>query len=230
VIQLAPSLLEFELEACPVPPDEMVADDRRTYDRRHGRGRPPRPGGGVTTPAAVRTSQLSLAAVPTAVGCARLFVRTVLEQWRLARLVDTAELLASELVTHSVTAAGGANPPASGGLLADVSLIQVKLTQVADDLVVSVWDRDMRPPEVPEADPGAPGGRGMQLVQRMSKRWGYQFLETGGRIIWCVVGAMTHATSCGLPIRMPPVLPAPRTEIEDDPVLLRRVIEQLRRI
>jgi hypothetical protein len=228
VIQLAPSLLEFELEACPVPADEMAADDHRTYDRRHGH--PPRLGG-VTSPAAApRTSQLSLAAVPTAVGCARLFVRAVLEQWRLGRLVDTAELLTSELVTHSVAAAGGAHPPTAGGLVADVCLIQVKLTQVADDLVVSVWDRDMRPPDVPQAGSDAPGGRGIQLVQRMSKRWGYHFLETGGKIIWCVVGAMSHSTPCGLPIRMPAVLPAPRAEIEDDPVLLRRVIEQLRRI
>src|SRR5271155_246321 len=47
---------------------------------------------------------LLLAAIPTAPSCARGHVRAVAREWSLPELADTAELLASELVTNAVQA------------------------------------------------------------------------------------------------------------------------------
>lgn len=47
-----------------------------------------------------------LAALPSAVGCARRFVRFILERWRLFGLIDTAEAVAAELITDAVSATG----------------------------------------------------------------------------------------------------------------------------
>jgi hypothetical protein len=44
---------------------------------------------------------LELGAFPSAVPCARGYVRTVALEWGLPDLADTAELLASELVTNA---------------------------------------------------------------------------------------------------------------------------------
>jgi hypothetical protein len=49
-------------------------------------------------------SSLAFAALPTAPACARGHVREVAHEWGLPGLADTAELLASELVTNSVQA------------------------------------------------------------------------------------------------------------------------------
>jgi hypothetical protein len=49
-------------------------------------------------------SHLSFAALPLAVSCARLHVRWVCLEWGFGSISDTAELLASELMTNAVQA------------------------------------------------------------------------------------------------------------------------------
>src|SRR5580698_9874409 len=49
-------------------------------------------------------THLELAALPSAVPCARGHVRAVALEWGLQELADTAELLASELVTNAIRA------------------------------------------------------------------------------------------------------------------------------
>lgn len=51
-------------------------------------------------------THLELAALPSAVPCARGHVRAVALEWGLQELADTAELLASELVTNAIQASG----------------------------------------------------------------------------------------------------------------------------
>jgi anti-sigma regulatory factor (Ser/Thr protein kinase) len=54
-----------------------------------------------STQQAVLQTHLELAALATAPGCARDHVRLVAREWGLPHLADTAELLASELVTNA---------------------------------------------------------------------------------------------------------------------------------
>src|SRR5258708_12406695 len=49
-------------------------------------------------------TRLNLAALPSAPACARGHVRSVACEWGLPDLADTAELLASELITNAVLA------------------------------------------------------------------------------------------------------------------------------
>jgi hypothetical protein len=53
------------------------------------------------------SSSLELAALPTAVPCARLHARHLAWEWGLTGLTDTIELLVSELTTNSVQAMAG---------------------------------------------------------------------------------------------------------------------------
>jgi anti-sigma regulatory factor (Ser/Thr protein kinase) len=175
-------------------------------------------------------NSLSLAAVPSAVSCARLFVTNVLEQWRLTYLADMAELLTSELVTNSVKATGITDPSPRSALLGDVCLIQVQLVLMADSLFIGVWDRDERPPVLREPDLESEGGRGMLMIETMSERWGYQYSKTGGKVVWFELKLAGHTTPSGLPIRTPNTVPAGHFEVEDDMALLRRVVERLRRL
>jgi hypothetical protein len=50
-------------------------------------------------------------AVPRAAGDARAFTTRVLDAWGLSHLVETAELLVSELITDAVKRAGGVMDP-----------------------------------------------------------------------------------------------------------------------
>jgi hypothetical protein len=51
-------------------------------------------------------SYLELAALPTAVPCARLHAKNILHEWQMANLTDTVELLVSEIVTNAVRGIG----------------------------------------------------------------------------------------------------------------------------
>ena len=59
----------------------------------------------MTDPWPLRSS-LELGALPTAASCACLHAKHVLWEWGLSSLVDSAELLVSELVTNAVNATG----------------------------------------------------------------------------------------------------------------------------
>ncbi len=227
----ASTLLDFDSTAYRTQLDEVANYDHRPLGWSYSRGYPPWPGHVASASAtAQRTNSLTLAAVPSAVSCARLFVGNVLRQWGFAHLVDTAELLTSELVTNSVKTTGITDPSPRSALLGEVHLIQVQLVLAADDLVIGVWDRDRRPPVLREPDLDAEGGRGMFLIESMSRRWGCDHPTTGGKVVWFELGTAVRTTASGLPIRTPNRVPAGRVEIADELVLLQRVVERLRRL
>jgi anti-sigma regulatory factor (Ser/Thr protein kinase) len=178
-----------------------------------------------------RTSKLTLAAVPTAVSCSRAFVRCVLGQWRLGHLTETAQLLTSELVTNAVKATGTMDPSLGAVLFGEAHLIQVRLHLVSGGLVIGVWDRDPRPPVRKEPDRDAENGRGLLLVEGLSKRWGCHKLSgTSGKVVWCELDTAPPTTGSGLPVRTPGAVPGQGVEVADDMALLERVLEGLRRL
>lgn len=146
--------------------------------------RPVRHGDMAGSGATRQATKLTLAAVPAAVGRSRAFVRHVLYQWRLAHLTETAELLTSELVTNAVEATGTSDVSPRCAVVGDVHLIEVRVV-LAECLFVGVWDRDARLPVPQEPDLGAESGRGLFLVDFLSKRWGYYHPPvTGGKVVW----------------------------------------------
>jgi anti-sigma regulatory factor (Ser/Thr protein kinase) len=132
-------------------------------------------------------TRLELAAFPSAVSCARGHVRSVVWEWGLAYLADTAELLTSELVTNAVQA--------SERLKARVDLLImpiVRLWLISDrnSLIIHVWDVSSRMPSLCAAEPDAEGGRGLLLVDALSADWG-AYRKADGKVVWVMIGS-TH--------------------------------------
>jgi anti-sigma regulatory factor (Ser/Thr protein kinase) len=128
-------------------------------------------------------TRLPLAALPTAPACARGHVRTVAHEWGLHHLADTAELLTSELVTNAVQASQ------NFGIRADLAAVPVVLLQVTSDkasIVIHVWDGSDAMPTRRSAMPDEEGGRGLMLVETLSKDWG-AYRKDGGKVVWAQI-------------------------------------------
>jgi anti-sigma regulatory factor (Ser/Thr protein kinase) len=128
-------------------------------------------------------THLELAALPTAVPCARLHVRSIAHEWGLPNQAHTAELVASELVTNSIQACERLR------LRADVAAVPVvRLWLVSDQisLLIRVWDAC---PEMPvRQDPSLDqdSGRGLMLVDTLSKEWG-TYQKANGKVVWAMI-------------------------------------------
>jgi anti-sigma regulatory factor (Ser/Thr protein kinase) len=128
-------------------------------------------------------TDLSLAALPTAPSCARGHVRTIAREWGLADLADTAELLVSELVTNAIQAS--AKVRATG-----TPVVHLRLTSDRTSMVIHVWDASSEMPVIrlgtDELD--EEGGRGLLLVETLSKDWGV-VRKADGKVVWCLITA-----------------------------------------
>ncbi|MFF7949853.1 ATP-binding protein [Streptomyces griseorubiginosus] len=115
---------------------------------------------------------------PRAVTVARRTLRLILTMHGLIRLLDTAELLAAELVSNAVRHTKG---PAA-----------LRVRWAAGVLRIGAWDADPRPPEPPgEFGLMEEGGRGLALVKACADLWGWQPLARGGnrgKFVWCELG------------------------------------------
>lgn len=141
---------------------------------------------------------LTLAAVATAVPCARLFTTHCLRRMGVCgNLTDTAEVIVSELVTNAVKATGTTRRLSALGILnTRLSLINVSLRLTSTSLFIEVWDRDNQPPLLGHPLLDQEGGRGLLLVAALSKRWGYCPTDQGGKVVWC---ELDRADSTGCP-------------------------------
>ncbi|MPY58994.1 ATP-binding protein [Streptomyces spongiae] len=116
-----------------------------------------------------------------AVTISRRTLRLVLTMHGLIGLVDTAELLATELVSNAVRHTKG---PAA-----------LKISWSAGVLRIGAWDTDPEPPEPPERLEQLPeleDGRGLALVRACSDLWGWQPLTGHGnwvKYVWCECAA-----------------------------------------
>jgi len=131
-------------------------------------------------------THLELAALPSAVPCARGHVRAVALEWGLEELADTAELLASELVTNALRASDRLRIRAD---LAIVPVVRLWLESDRASIVIHVWDGSDEMPVRHEANPGDESGRGLMLVESLGKDWG-AYREASGKVVWVVIGGM----------------------------------------
>jgi anti-sigma regulatory factor (Ser/Thr protein kinase) len=125
------------------------------------------------------------AAIPTAAGDARAFTISVLDAWGLPHLIETAELLVSELITNSIKHAGGLIYP-FGEPVGDVPPVILSVSRF-DALLVQVWDASSEPAVHRTAADDDIDGRGLDLVDALAKEWGCDVLETGGKVVWFAI-------------------------------------------
>ncbi|MEU8270398.1 ATP-binding protein [Sphaerisporangium sp. NPDC049002] len=134
------------------------------------------------------TSRLALAALPGSVRTARRHVHDLLHRWELPHLIETAELVVSELSTNAIRATGiMTDSPGYGELTGGLNAICVSLHVVDSRAVIEVWDASPSPPHIKDADPDDEGGRGLFLVEALTTRWGFRRPETGGKVVWAEI-------------------------------------------
>ena len=105
------------------------------------------------------------------VGRLRRIGAAMVARWAYPGLVESAELLISELVTNALRY--GAD-----------DAIAFKLVLAADAFVIEVDDGSPGRPQVREAGPDEESGRGMLLVSVVADEWG---VSPDGARTWCVL-------------------------------------------
>lgn len=114
-------------------------------------------------------SRLSLASDATSAYKARCFVRTALKRSEAQAFEAGAVLLVSELVTNAVL---------------HTRTDPEVLVRVHDGQVwIGVRDGSKLAPVTRRHDPDAATGRGLQLVERVAARWGFEADESG-KVVW----------------------------------------------
>ncbi|WP_030621715.1 ATP-binding protein [Streptomyces fulvoviolaceus] len=118
---------------------------------------------------------------PRAVTVCRRTLRLILTVHGLIRLTDTAELLATELLSNAVLHTKG--------------LVILRVGWSAGALRIGAWDADPEPPEPPrpvDQLTNAENGRGLTLVRACADVWGWQPQSRNGnrgKYVWCELAA-----------------------------------------
>jgi anti-sigma regulatory factor (Ser/Thr protein kinase) len=113
-----------------------------------------------------------LAPRPESAKVARDFTRLTLRGWRMARLSDVAELVVSELVTNALR-----HGLLSARWMPGEHPIRLRLLRQLPYLMCMVTDPDTAGPVRVDSHSGAESGRGLQVVETCSVRWGWQRLD-----------------------------------------------------
>jgi anti-sigma regulatory factor (Ser/Thr protein kinase) len=144
---------------------------------------PARPG----QPRPLDTGAFSLVTLPTSPFWARRYTRFFLDSCRgmSEATAETAELLVSELVTNAVRFAGDPGRALRYSERANPGLISLSLRHFREGLLIEVYDSDKNPPIRSPADDDGGNGRGLMLVDALSKEWWYFFPPGGGKVVYC---------------------------------------------
>lgn len=132
----------------------------------------------------LQQTQVHLAAQLTSPRASRLFVARSLLDWHLISLVAGASLVVSELVTNAVVHAA--------------STVDVTLSRADGRIQMLVADQGAGHPQprVDEPEQHVLGGRGLLLVQAVTRGWGVLPARPGGKTVWAIfdVPAKPNAT------------------------------------
>lgn len=105
---------------------------------------------------------------------ARRFAASILSSWHCDVLVESAQLLISELVVNAVLHAESA--------------VTVRLSLRPGVLRVEVADASPAPPQPRSVDPTAVTGRGLLIVETVASSWGVEPTDHG-KAVWFELAA-----------------------------------------
>jgi hypothetical protein len=126
-------------------------------------------------------THLELAALPTAVPCARMHAKAVVLEWGLPALTENTELIVSELVTNSIRAV---QLPVGDDFT--VAVVRLWLFTDLHRVLIRVWDGSRQMPARRDAGLDEVSGRGLMLVEYLSSEWG-AFRDGEGKVVWALV-------------------------------------------
>jgi len=140
-------------------------------------------------PRPMDAGMFALVTLPTSPFWARRYTRSFLDSFRgmTEGTAETAELLVSELVTNAVRFAGDPARKLRYSERANASLISLSLRHFCEGLLIEVYDTDSNPPIRSNPDDDAENGRGLMLVDALSKEWSYFFPQGGGKVVYCLL-------------------------------------------
>jgi anti-sigma regulatory factor (Ser/Thr protein kinase) len=135
---------------------------------------------------AVAVSRLDLVSLPSAPARARRHTKATLTGWQAGELIDTAELLVSELVTNAIRFSR--RGPGGQARPREVPDITVTLRLLNAELIIEVADPDPNPPVLAsDVADDAESGRGLLITEALSREWSYHLSPDGGKVVYCVI-------------------------------------------
>jgi hypothetical protein len=113
---------------------------------------------------------------------AREFATTTLRSWGFPDLVDDAVVIISELVTNAVR--HGVPPYAA---TAGDAPIKLSLVRQGLFVVLIVTDPSDDDPKQRPADDVCENGRGLHVIEALSRAWGWTPLPGAGKAVWAAL-------------------------------------------
>ena len=141
---------------------------------------------------------VDLDADPRSVRSARQVLREALTRAGAEDLIDPAQLVTSELVTNALVHAGTA--------------VQLRLSATAGSLRVEVDDGAAHRPVRRRYAQSAGTGRGLQLVEELSDRWGTT-PNASGKTVWFEIGGSTSVLEEGVDDPAPTAVASAGTQV-----------------
>ena len=132
----------------------------------------------TATQASPRLLALALPGIPGSVPAARRHVRDALGLHGMGEFAQDAAIITSELVANAVQHACG-NGAATIGVTLTCAGNPAAVTSIVSD----------SSPQVPvrrDTPAGSEQGRGLQIVEALSARWGWRY-EDGGKAVFAVL-------------------------------------------
>jgi hypothetical protein len=121
-----------------------------------------------------RRCQVKLTCDPASAQHVRRLVKQTSHEWRVpGTVIDAAVVVASELTDNMVYHAR------SDGWL--------RLELRGNMFTVAVADADSRPPKLRVPGQRGAGGRGLVLVDKLSRTWGTAPQSSGGKVVWALL-------------------------------------------
>ena len=113
---------------------------------------------------------------------AREFTRITLQDWGIAGQADVAELVVSELVTNSLR-----HGLLSAQWMPGEHPVGLTLLRLDPYLMCMVTDPGRDCPVRIDSCASAESGRGLQVVETCSARWGWEPIAGGGKVVWALL-------------------------------------------
>ncbi len=140
------------------------------------------PQAGSARPLPQPTATCLLGPQPESVKTGRDFTRATLLEWDMPALADVAELVVSELVTNALRH----GIPSACQLVGD-HRVRLRLLAQAPFVMCMVTDPGADIPVLRESGPTSESGRGLNVVECCSVRWGWHLLDDGGKVVWALL-------------------------------------------
>lgn len=109
---------------------------------------------------------------------ARNVTKVTLTEWSLGALYEDAAIIVSELATNAIRHGLRGDPDGT---------LRLILIRYQSHFVCIVTDPADEPPSLREPVHIAEGGRGLRIVDAISRAWGWTPLPRGGKAVWAAL-------------------------------------------